>query len=163
MHPHTLLVSRLYANFQALDGDAMAACYHPEATFSDPVFPELHGEEIGNMWRMLTTNARDLRISYHDIRADETTGSVRWEADYTFSKTKRPVHNVIDARFEFRDGLIVRHVDSFDLWKWTRMALGPTGVLLGWSPLVQGKIRNQAAYGLARFTRESAGSKRRVD
>lgn len=163
MHPHASLVSRFYDSFQALDGEAMAACYHPEATFSDPVFTRLEGEEIGNMWRMLTTSARDFRLTYHDVKADDATGSAHWEADYTFSKTKRPVHNVIDAHFEFRDGLIVRHVDSFDLWKWTRMALGPTGTLLGWSPLVQGKIRKQAAYGLAKFTRESAGSKARAD
>ena len=41
-------------------------------------------------------------------------GSAHWEADYTFSATKRKVHNVVDARFELRDGLIVKHTDVFD-------------------------------------------------
>jgi hypothetical protein len=60
--------------------------------------------------------------------------------------------NDIDATFRFDDaGLIADHRDSFDLWKWTRMALGPMGVALGWSPIVQGKVRSEAAAGLAQF------------
>ena len=39
-------------------------------------------------------------------------------ATYTFSATGRTVVNRIRARFDFRDGKIVRHVDSFDLWRW---------------------------------------------
>jgi hypothetical protein len=61
------------------------------------------------------------------------------------------VHNIIDATFTFRDGKIVRHVDRFDLWRWAGMALGVTGKLLGWTPIVQGKIRAQAAQGLDAF------------
>ena len=45
--------------------------------------------------------------------------------------TGRPVHNIIDAQFTFRDGLIVTHIDTFNLWRWSRMALGPKAVALG--------------------------------
>jgi hypothetical protein len=43
------VIERLYQAFQKQDGAAMAACYHPDATFSDPVFPNLKGKEIGAM------------------------------------------------------------------------------------------------------------------
>jgi hypothetical protein len=58
---------------------------------------------------------------------------------------------VIDAEFELRDGKILRHRDHFDLWRWTRMALGAKGVLLGWLPAVQNAVRAQAARNLAEF------------
>ena len=53
-------------------------------------------------------------------------------------------------------GLVRRHPDRFDLWRWSRMALGMPGVLLGWSPLIRNKVRKQAADGLAAF-RSKAG------
>ena len=52
---------------------------------------------------------------------------------------------MIDASFSFEDGLIADHRDAFDLYAWARQALGPVGVLLGWSPPVQGKIRAPGA------------------
>jgi hypothetical protein len=61
------------------------------------------------------------------------------------------VHNRIDARFRFRDGKIVEHVDTFPLWKWASMALGAKGTLLGWLPAVQAKIRAQADKGLRAY------------
>ena len=147
MHPNAQLLQRFYEAFQRRDGDAMAACYHPDAQFSDPVFTDLRGAEVGAMWRMLCGRARDLDISFRDVQADEAHGRAHWDARYTFS-TGRKVENRIDAEFDFRDGLILRHRDRFDLWRWTRMALGPLGVVLGWSPLVQGKVRRTARAGL---------------
>ncbi len=58
---------------------------------------------------------------------------------------------MIHAEFRFRDGRILAHVDDFDLWRWSRQALGLPGVLLGWSPLLRSKVRSQAAAQLARF------------
>jgi hypothetical protein len=72
-------------------------------------------------------------------------------ASYRFSATGRQVVNHIQARFVFRDGLIVEHRDHFDLWRWARQALGGKGLLLGWAPSVQATIRRQAARGLAQF------------
>ncbi len=152
------LISRLYVALDRKDGESMARCYHAQARFRDPVFT-LEGEAIGDMWRMLTSRARDLRAESHDVVADAETGSCRWDAHYTFSGTGRLVHNRIRARFRFRDGLIVEHVDEFDLWRWAAQALGPVGKLLGWSPLVRGRIRRQAAANLAAYQarRRAAG------
>jgi ketosteroid isomerase-like protein len=151
MHPHATLVQRFYEAFNKKDGEAMAACYHKEVVFSDPVFGELQGERARDMWRMLTGRAKDLSIVASDIAADDKLGSARWVADYKFGKAGRPVHNVIEARFGFQDGLIVRHDDMFPLWTWSRMALGAPGVLLGWTPMVQRRIRGDAKKGLDAF------------
>ena len=151
MHPNEALIRRFYEAFARGDGAAMAACYAPDVHFSDPVFTDLRGARGGAMWKMLTGRAADLKVEASDFRADDRAGSAHWEAWYTFSATGRAVHNVIEARFEFRDGLIVRHADTFDFWRWTRMALGLPGVLLGWSPIVQNKVRGQAAKGLDAF------------
>ena len=62
------------------------------------------------------------------------------------------VHNIIEAKFEFdQAGLITRHRDSFDFWRWARQALGAPGMLLGWSPFLRGKVRAQAAANLKKF------------
>jgi hypothetical protein len=64
---------------------------------------------------------------------------------------KRPVRNIIDAAFVFKDGKIFQHQDSFDLWRWASMALGPTGKFLGWLPPVQASIRRTARQGLEKY------------
>ena len=153
MHPNAALLQRFYEAFARLDGAEMAAAYAPDVRFSDPVFPDLEGERAGGMWRMLTGRAADLRVEASGIEAGPERGRAHWEAWYTFSLTGRRVHNVIEARFEFRDGLIVRHEDQFDFWRWSRQALGPAGLLLGWTPLVRNRVRAEAAKGLAEFMR----------
>lgn len=129
----------------------MAACYASDARFSDPVFQELRGPRIGAMWRMLCERATDLELEATDIQARGAEGSAHWEARYTFSATGRRVHNVIDASFSFSGGLFQRHQDSFNLYAWTRQALGARGLLLGWTPFVQRRVRAQAARGLDAF------------
>ncbi len=149
-HPNAGLITRFYDAFALRDWAGMALCYHPEVHFTDPVF-DLRGVRASQMWRMLCTQAQDFHLSHGGVSADAGQGGARWEARYNFSRTGRPVHNVIEARFEFRDGLIHRHVDNFDFWRWSRQALGAPGLLLGWSPLLRRKVRVQAAKGLEAF------------
>ena len=68
-------------------------------------------------------------------------------------ESRRRTYNVAEAQFRFADDKIIEHHDSFPLWAWTRMALGVTGTLLGWTPLVQNKVHAQAAAGLDAFER----------
>jgi hypothetical protein len=159
MSNHTALIERFYTAFQQRDYRTMQAMYHPQATFSDPVFPGLSAEQTKAMWEMLLTSATDLKVTFNSIRSSGTIVHCHWEAWYTFSKTKRKVHNIIEASFQFEDDLIVRHVDKFDLWRWSRMALGARGTLLGWSPLVKGKIRKIAADSLHAFLKRKAQAK----
>ena len=82
----------------------MAACYAPVASFSDPVFGELDAREVGGMWRMLTGQAKDLRIELLDHDTQGERGSAHWRAHYTFSQTGRPVINDVRASLRFADG-----------------------------------------------------------
>lgn len=152
---HQELLTRFYSAFQRKDAAAMAACYHREVHFRDAVF-DLHGDDAGLMWRMLCERGADLRLEFRDVSADDGTGRAHWDAWYTFSGTGRKVHNSIDAAFRFRDGLIVEHVDTFSFHRWARQALGPAGLLLGWTPFLQSKVRRTAAAGLASYKAKSA-------
>ncbi|XXF77981.1 nuclear transport factor 2 family protein [Myxococcaceae bacterium GXIMD 01537] len=154
MHPNAQLLQTFYSAFQRRDAEAMAACYHPDAEFSDSVFRGLNHAQVTDMWRMLCAAGKDLQIEFRDVQADDASGRAHWDARYTFSKTGRKVLNRIDATFTFRDGKILRHQDAFGLWQWTRQALGPVGLALGWSPLVQNKVRSQAMKSLDAFMRE---------
>jgi ketosteroid isomerase-like protein len=150
-------IERLYAAFGDCNGAAMTACYAPDAHFRDPAFGDLHGEEVGAMWRMLTGRATDLRIELHEHDAGEETGSAHWIARYTFS-TGRPVVNDIQASFRFADGLIADHVDEFDFRHWAKQALGPSGHLVALLPPLRKKARAKALEQLAAFRREETGS-----
>jgi ketosteroid isomerase-like protein len=147
--PHAL-ISTFYEAFARRDWAAMGACYHPAVHFTDPVF-DLHGDRARSMWRMLCTRGQDLQVDFSAVSFDGSLGRAHWDARYTFSATGRKVLNRIDATFEFRDGLIVRHVDVFSFARWSRQALGLPGLLLGWSSFLQSKVRAQAAAGLAKF------------
>ena len=151
MHPHEALVRDFYAAFARHDAEAMARCYHADVFFTDPVFPALRGQDAGDMWRMLLSRAKDLEVTLDEASADEDGGRAKWTARYTFAKTGRPVINRVDAMFAFRDGLIVRHFDSFSFWRWASQALGPMGKLLGWSLPIKWKVRKDAAAALEKF------------
>lgn len=141
------LITRFYTAFQSLDAQAMTTCYAEDARFSDPVFTDLRGQQIGAMWGMLCTSAKDFSLTFDSV----TDTSAHWVASYTFTSTGRRVVNDIQASFVISDGLIREHRDTFDLWAWSRQALGPSGALLGWTPFLQSKVRGQAMAGLRRY------------
>jgi ketosteroid isomerase-like protein len=150
-NPNDELIQRFYAAFDARDGEAMAACYAPDARFDDPVFPGLTGKEPGQMWRMLTSRAADLDIELREHQASGDSGSARWIATYTFAQTGRPVVNDVRATFRFRDGLIAEHRDVFSFHEWSKQALGAAGLLLGWTPILRGATRRKARAALDEF------------
>src|SRR5437870_11238888 len=130
----------------------MGGCCAAGITFTDPVFGRLEGERAGAMWRMLNQpGGGGLELTYQLGEVDSTSGTATWQAKYKAPNTGRPVENNITSRFWFADGLIVRQEDTFDLWKWAAMALGPTGRLMGWSPMIQGAIRKRALSNLDKF------------
>lgn len=150
MTNHALLES-FYAAFARKDGDAMAAAYAPDATFSDPAFPGLSGAEPGAMWRMLTSRSTDLVLELLSCQADETAGTARWIATYTFAQTGRKVVNDVQSRFRFSDGLIAEQVDVFDFHRWAGQALGAQGKVLGWTPFLRKAVQAKARAGLDAF------------
>jgi ketosteroid isomerase-like protein len=152
------LIDRFYAAFDARDGAAMAACYGPGAHFSDPVFPDLNGDEPGAMWTMLTSQATELHVELLERGAGDEDGTARWRAHYVFSQTGRPVVNDVRATFRFADGLIAEHRDQFSFHRWSRQALGAPGLLLGWTPMLRSSVQRKAAANLARFMEREAQS-----
>lgn len=146
--PMEALIHELYAGLAALDGDRMAACYHPDARFEDPVFGELEGARIGKMWRMLCSSTPEIDVTVSGVEADDERGRAHWVARYDFAG--RPVENRIDATFRFADGLIADHVDEFSFHRWAGQALGLPGRLAGWTPRMRRTVRRQV---LARLDR----------
>lgn len=142
MHPNEELITRFYTAFNARDAETMAAAYGDDAVFTDPAFGRLTSHEVRAMWRMLLGRATDLRAEFSSVHADDEHGSAHWEAYYTFNG--RPVHNVIDADFDFRDGLISRHEDSFDWPQWAGQALGLPGRLFGRTSFLRNAAHKKA-------------------
>ncbi|MBT8221334.1 MAG: nuclear transport factor 2 family protein [Bacteroidia bacterium] len=147
------IIEKFYTAFSNLDGDAMAACYDRDVVFHDPAFGELKGEHAGNMWRMLCASQKDkgFKVEATNIQLQDHSGSAHWEAWYTFSQTGRGVHNVIEASFEIKDGKIIRHVDDFDLYRWSRQAMGVTGFLIGWTGFFKNKLQKQTNNMLSKW------------
>lgn len=146
------IIHQFYQAFARHDAEAMAALYHVDVVFTDPAFGTLRGDEVRSMWRMLIERGNDsLVVTYAVVKASGDAGSAQWTADYRFGSTGRMVHNEITARFEFSDGKIIRHIDSFNFWTWSRQALGSPGLLLGWTPFLKNKVLEQARKGLRKY------------
>jgi ketosteroid isomerase-like protein len=145
-------IEALYAALDRGDGEAMAGLYAPEATFTDPVFVGLSDGEPGDMWRMLTARAQDMSVELVGRDAETDRGTAHWVARYTFGQTGRPVVNDVRSVFRFDgSGRIVDQQDDFDFWRWARQALGRSGLLLGWTPVLQHQVRDRALAGLEAF------------
>ena len=152
MNANENLIAKFYTAFANADAKTMSACYHPNVHFIDPAFGLLKEDQVSKMWEMLILRSKgNIKIEFSDIKADEFTGSARWVATYNFSKTNRKVVNKISAEFVFQDGLIIKHTDNFDVWKWSKQAFGIKGYLLGWTGFFQGKIQEQALSSLKKF------------
>ena len=150
-NPNDELIQRFYEAFGRCDGDAMAACYAPGATFSDPVFQGLKDGEPGAMWRMLTSRATDLEIKLIEHEANGDRGSAHWLASYTFGQTGRHVDNDVHAEFEFADGLIKRHATTSASTPGRARRSARPGLLLGWTPIIKNATRKKARAGLDEF------------
>ena len=152
MNPNENLIAKFYTAIANADAKTMSECYHPKVHFIDPAFGLLKGEQVFKMWEMLILKSKgDIKIEFSNIKADEISGSARWVATYNFSKTNRKVINRISSEFIFQDGLIIKHIDNFDVWKWSKQAFGITGYLLGWTGFFQNKIKEQALLSLKKF------------
>lgn len=154
MNKNEEIIHRLYTALQKLDHEGMIRCYHPNAIFNDPVFELKSKEEIAGMWTMLCSRAKEFEFHYDGVKAGEYEGKARLKAKYLFSQTDRIVHNHINAKFKFKEGLIIEHIDSFSFWRWSRQALGFPGLLMGWTSFLQKKVQKQAFINLKRFMGE---------
>lgn len=139
------IITKFYDAFHQLDADTMISLYGNAISFEDPAFGKLQGERAKRMWQMLCASqkGKPFKIDYHDVTETEHAGSAVWEAHYTFSKTGRPVHNIITANFRLKDGKIIEHVDDFSLHKWASQAMGFKGKLLGGTAFFKRQLQKQ--------------------
>ena len=151
------IIEKFYTAFDELDAEKMVACYHPDIQFEDPAFGPLGGERAKNMWRMLceSQKGKDFQVSLIEAESQENTGKASWEATYFFSRTGRKVHNKIEANFVFKDGLIIEHLDHFDLYRWAQQALGWKGTLLGWTSYFKQSLQKQTNHLLDKFEKKT--------
>jgi len=154
---NTELITHFYTSFAKGDAEGMISCYDNAIQFKDPAFGALKGEDAKNMWRMLLSrNKGNIHLTFSNVKADEKTGSANWVAEYVFSATGRKVINVISAEFEFANGKIIKHTDTFDIYKWAKQAFGLKGYLLGWTGYMQHKIQQQANASLKKYTEKKS-------
>lgn len=151
MNNNEVVIQKFYNAFAELDYKTMQNSYADNAIFNDPVFGILQGNEIKAMWQMLCMNAKDFSLTFNSVNSDEEYGTCNWTASYTFSKTGRRVVNNIKAHMRFQKDKIIEHTDEFDMYKWSRQALGFPGIFLGWSGYLKNKIRVQARKQLEKF------------
>ena len=152
MNPNEALITKFYTAFANADAQTMSECYHPKVHFVDPAFGLLKEKQVSDMWKMLISRSKgNIKIEFSDIKADDFSGSAIWVATYNFSKTNKNVINKVAAEFVFQDGLIIKHTDTFDVWKWSKQAFGVTGYLLGWTGFFQNKVQEQALSSLKKF------------
>lgn len=154
------IIENFYTAFSKLDAETMVSYYHKDIIFEDPAFGILKGERAKNMWRMLCESQKNknFQVSFSNIEANENKGTVHWEAHYIFSKTGRTVHNSIQAYFEFKDGKIIKHTDKFNLYNWSKQALGLKGFVLGNTKYFRHKLKAQTNRLLDSYEKNKANS-----
>ena len=127
MHPNARLIEKLYSSLRDDKPDAAAACYAGDAHFEDIAF-WLNGRDcILQMWRLVCS--QKVRVSFDSVVADDQHGGANWVAKYTITETRRKVTNPTTAHFDFRDGLIVNHVDRCDAMAWATQAFPSLSIL----------------------------------
>ena len=146
------LLKKFYDSFQEGNAEKMNSCYSKNVCFSDPAFGELRGDRARAMWKMLLSKDGKAIITYEIKEAQPESGTVLWKASYPYGPNKRPVVNHVNATFKINNGLITEHRDQFDLWKWSRQALGVSGWLLGWSGFMKNKIQQQTNRMLDKYS-----------
>ncbi|MFL9829379.1 nuclear transport factor 2 family protein [Flavobacterium sp. ARAG 55.4] len=148
---HQLYTSIAQGNLSAID-----RCYSAAVKFHDPVFGKLTANKVPKMWKMLIQKSYEKPdIEYKIIKINEHTAEVKWKAVYIFGKKKRKIINNIHSVFHFKDGLIIKQNDDFNIWKWTRQAFGLSGFLFGWTGYMQRKIQMKAQSSLSTFNETS--------
>ncbi|WP_423818965.1 nuclear transport factor 2 family protein [Salinimicrobium sp. TIG7-5_MAKvit] len=131
---------------------AMNACHHKDIVFYDPAFGHIKGDRVRDMWYMLLEkNSGNLKVSFSDIQANDHNASAKWSASYYFGPQKRKVTNNGIGTFYIQNGKILQHTDHFDLWHWSRQALGFKGFLLGWTKTMKLKVQQESSKMLSRY------------
>lgn len=150
-----VLLARFFGALAARDAARLAGCYHPLATYSSPLFPDLRGALPALMWRLALDRAPDLRIDWDVAFADPRKAQVKWTARWRQGTTERRL--AVASTLSIWDGRIVRHVDEFRFPSFAAQALGVRGRLLGWNAAWRRRLQRRVRAGLEQAARAGAG------
>lgn len=149
------LIEKFYTSFSNGNANGMLECYHKDIVFQDPVFGKLKGDRAFKMWEMLLSQKKaDTLINFDNIQTTTEKGEANWVAEYFYGDKKRKVINKVHANFRFKEGKIIEHIDTFDLWEWTKQAMGIAGYLMGWTPFLKNKIQQTTNTSLDNFIKK---------
>ena len=116
------------------------------------MFGELNGDSVKKMWEMLLSNKdAQFKLTFSDIHEKNNFVYAKWQASYYYGPHKRFVVNSVNAKFKFSENKIILHEDQFNLWKWSKQAIGLPGVILGWSNFFKSKLQTEANKKLNKF------------
>lgn len=129
------------------DWQSMARCYHDQASFCDPLFPDLRSDRIVHRLYMLYSREsqqriRDPQLDFKIIFADERKVQVEWVHEY--QQGERTIKNQGLSTLALWDDLIVRHVDEFKFADWAKQSLGIRGLFLGRLESFQRRVQRSA-------------------
>lgn len=133
------------------DLPALLACYHPQASYSGPVHPDIRGHALHRLWALRLARCAGLRAQALGWEGDERKARLRWEMCWTSRGSASPARLALITTFSFWDAQIVRQVDQFSVWRLLGQTEGLRGWALGWLPATQRRARDRAARELTEF------------
>ncbi|CAM4165833.1 nuclear transport factor 2 family protein [Flavobacterium weaverense] len=156
MNSNEKILSKFYTAFANGDAKSMCKCYHSNIKFTDPIFGLLVGNDVCQMWKMLFVKSKEtIKVEFSIGKIDQYRGSATWIATYKFGKKNRKVINKVYSEFQFKDGLIIKQFDHFNIWLWSKQAFGIIGYLFGWTGYFQRKIEEKASLSLKKYQNAS--------
>lgn len=143
------VVDRFFEALRRADDAVINACYHPQISYSDPLFEDLRGARVALRWRLLLREAQSFSLEHELVFADERKVQVQWTVDYALKGKK--IRLPILSTLAIWDNLIVRQVDEYEFWQYSRQAQGFAGLLLGGIEPFQQLVKRRARSDLERF------------
>jgi hypothetical protein len=153
-HEFNSLSSQIETYFDAFSkGDyrTMRSLCDPKITFNDPVYTSLQGKSVFALHHFMAERRICPTITIRSISEKGNRVKVKWTNEYEYATYK--THISIDVRsiFHFEHTSIISQTDQYNLWKWSKMALGFTGTYLGWTPMFRSTLRRSSQQSLATF------------
>ena len=139
----THIVEQFYAALNAKDLLTLRSLYHPKAEYNDEIF-SLNYKEILALWYSSMQPEMELVAEVHSIDQQKESIVTHWTISYTIASINKRITLDEVGRFEFQDGLIIRHTDEYSFYRWCAQAFGVAGMLASWSKWLRKKVRNQA-------------------
>ena len=150
MNQNEATIHRFFTAYQNKEYTTMQNCYSKDAVYNSPIYGLINAEHVKAMWEMICKTNEEESLHFEKIELlDHEYTTCDWSLAYYY--TNRRINNKIKSYLRLENGLIIEHTDAFDLYKWSRMAFGLTGLLIGWSKFFQKKIQKSTRNKLSEF------------